>query len=145
MARGDMLGENLTFGASVEILNRPPYEAVSMTLDFSSAEANGKFKKDADTGELYVPAGMPIDKDGKPVEATPYTNVVGILLVNVYQHRPQGTIVTEGYINKARAEASIGTSYDASLISALVNAGCRIRIEGDEGDDVLIGKISSGE
>ncbi len=145
MARGDMLGENLTFGASVEILNRPPYRAVSMTIDFSEAAENGKFKKDADTGELYVPAGMPIDKKGKPVHETPYTDVVGILLVNVYQHRPQGAVVTEGYINKERAEASIGTSYASDLISALVNAGCRIRIEGDDDTDILIGTISSGE
>ena len=144
MARGDMLGENLTFGASTEILNRPPYKAVSMTIDFEGAEKGDTYKEDMGTGELYVPAGMPIDNKGKPQRST-FSNVVGILLTDVYKHRPQGTIVTEGYINKKRAEASIGTSYSASLISALVNAGCRIRIEGDADEDILIGNISSGE
>lgn len=129
MARGDMIGENLTFGASTEILNRPPYEAVSMTLDFSSAEANGKFKKDADTGELYVPAGMPIDKDGKPVETTPFKDAVGILLVNVYQRRPQGTILTDAYINTKRAQENSGVTYDDDLVAVLNAAGCRIRFE----------------
>lgn len=143
MARGDMLGENLTFGASTEILNRPPYKAVSMTIDFDDASEND-FKKDADTGEFYAPAGIPVDKAGKP-KKTDFTDIVGILLVDVYQHRPQGTIVTEGYINKGRAEKSFGGTYDSKLAAALLNAGCRIRIEGDTDDDILIGKISSGE
>lgn len=147
MARGDMRVENATFGSGAEILNRPPFSGVSMTIDFDGATENAKYKADKGTGELYVPAGMPIGKDGKPVEATPFTGAVGILLVDVYQHRPQGTVVTEGYINVKRAKANSGVAYDAALVAAMVNAGNRIRFEEtDTGNDVLIGELSgSGE
>lgn len=36
MARGEMKIENAKFGAGAEILNRPPYDGVSMTIDFST-------------------------------------------------------------------------------------------------------------
>ena len=144
MARGDMSVQNATFGSGAEILNRPPFEGVSITIDFEGASANGDYKEDKASGEFYVPAGMPIGKDGKPHHET-FTDVVGILLTDVYQHRPQGTIVTEGYINKKRAEASFGGTYTSDIIASLVNAGCRIRIEGDTDDELVVGKISAGE
>lgn len=34
MARGDMLVENTKFGTGAEILNRPPFKGVSMTIVF---------------------------------------------------------------------------------------------------------------
>lgn len=122
MARGDMKVENATFGSGVEILNRPPYEGVSMTIDFDGVSDK------ADNGEFVVKAGTPISKDGKAVKSG-FTDVVGILLVDVYEHRPQGTILTEAYVNTTRAQEHSGVTYDASLVSALVNAGCRIRFE----------------
>ena len=109
MARGDMLGENLTFGASTEILNRPPYEAVSMTIDFTNEGYT------TENGENVMKAGMPIDKDGKAVNTTPFTNAVGILLYDVYAHRPQGAVLKKAYINKTRAEANAGVEYDETL------------------------------
>ena len=145
MARGDMKVESAAFGGGAEIMNRPPKEAVSMTIDFGSASDGNGYKTDKWTGELYVPAGMPINNVGKPVKEKPYENVVGILFVDVYQHRPQGTIVTEGYINKKRAEASFGGTYTSGIIASLVNAGCRIRIEGDTDDELVVGNISVGE
>lgn len=141
MARGDMRVENATFGSGAEILNRPPFKGVSMTISFEGATVNGKYKADKGTGELYVPAGMPIDKDGNPVNET-FENTVGILLVDVYQHRPQGTVVTEGYINVKRAETNSGVTYDAKLVVAMLNAGNRIRFEEDDGTAVLFGDLS---
>ena len=49
MARGDMLVKNTTFGSGAEILNRPPYSGISMTIDFSGVSTT-----DDDTGEKVV-------------------------------------------------------------------------------------------
>lgn len=122
MARGDMLVENTKFGTGAEILNRPPFKGVSMTIDFSTIEAGSDGKK-------VVKAGTPIDKDGNPVKATPWADAVGILLVDVPESRPQGTILTEAYINVKRAQDHSGLTYDGALITAMNNAGNRIRFE----------------
>lgn len=123
MARGDMAVETVSFGTSAEILNRPKYEGVPMTIDFADVTA------DDTTGEMIVKAGTPIDKDGKPVEATPWTGAVGILLENVREERPQGTILTVAYINVKRAQKNSGLTYDGALVTAMNNAGNRIRFE----------------
>lgn len=107
--RGEMRVENAAFGSGTEILNRPPYEAVAMTIDFSSAVSGEDFKENPDTKELYVPAGMPINKNGVPQHET-VTNVVGILLYDVYQSNPQGAVLKKAYINEKRAKASSGVS-----------------------------------
>lgn len=122
MARGDMLVENTTFTTSAEILNRPKYEGVSMTIDFSDVTAG-------DDGIKVVKAGTPIGKDGKPVAATPWTGAVGILLMDVSEDRPQGIILTVAYINVKRAQKNSGLTYDGALITAMNNAGNRIRFE----------------
>lgn len=124
MARGDMLVENTTFGVGEEILNRPPFKGVSMTIDFSSVT-----ETDTQTGRKIVKAGTPIDKDGKPVTATPWTGAVGILLVDALESRPQGTILTEAYVHSGRAQANSGLTYDGALVNAMNNAGNRIRFE----------------
>lgn len=124
MARGDMLVENTTFGTGAEILNRPPFKGVSMTIDFTSVT-----EMDTQTGRKIVKAGTPIDKDGKPVAATPWTGAVGILLVDVLESRPQGTILTEAYVHSGRAQENSGLTYDGALVTAMVNAGNRIRFE----------------
>lgn len=124
MARGDMLVKTETAGTGVEILNREPFRGVSMTIDFS-----GEYKTDSQTGEKVVKAGTPIDKDGKAVTSSPWDGAVGILLVDVRESRPQGTILTEAYINTTRAEANSELTYDGELVKAMNNAGNRIRFE----------------
>lgn len=124
MARGDMLVENTTFGTGAEILNRPPFKGVSMTIDFSLVTDT-----DSQTGKKIVKAGTPIDKDGNPVVATPWTGAVGILLVDVLESRPQGTILTEAYVHTGRAQENSGLTYDGALVTAMNNAGNRIRFE----------------
>lgn len=124
MARGDMLVENTTFGTGAEILNRPHFKGVSMTIDFTSVT-----ETDTQTGRKIVKAGTPIDKDGKQVTATPWTGAVGILLVDVLESRPQGTILTEAYVHSGRAQENSGLTYDGALVTAMVNAGNRIRFE----------------
>lgn len=122
MARGDMAVETASFGAGAEILNRPPFKGVPMTIDFSTTTAG-------DDGKKVVKAGTPIDKDGKPVKATPWTGAVGILLVDVLEGRPQGTILTEAYVHTGRAQKNSGLTYDGALVTAMNNAGNRIRFE----------------
>lgn len=123
MARGDMKVEKTSFGTGAEILNRPPFKGVSMTIDFSTTTA------DTATGKKVVKAGTPIDKDGKPIKATPWTGAVGILLVDVAEERPIGTILTEAYVHTGRAQKNSGLTYDGTLVTAMNNAGNRIRLE----------------
>lgn len=123
MARGDMKVANAVFGAGNEILNRPPFKGVPMTIDFTSVVETD------DTGEKVVRAGSPIDKNGNPILTTPFTNAVGILLVDVYESNPQGTILTEAYIHTTRAQDNSDVTYDSTLVTAMVNAGNRIRFE----------------
>lgn len=124
MARGDMGYKSVDIGLGVEILNRTKFEGVSMTIDFTSNTST-----DTETNEKVVKAGTPIDKDGKVVASTPWTGSVGILLDDVYESRPQGTIIKRGYINTGRAQTNSGKTYDAALVAALVNAGCNIIFE----------------
>lgn len=124
MARGDMGYNSVDVGFGVEILNRTKFEGVSMTIDFTSNTST-----DAETGEKMVKAGTPIDKDGKAIAATPWTGAVGILLDDVYESRPQGTILKRAYINTGRAQTNSGKTYDAALAAALINAGCNIIFE----------------
>lgn len=123
MARGDMLGETIKFGFGVEILNRPNFTGVPMTIDFSNVtetESNGK---------KVVKAGTPISGVGIPVTTTPWTGATGILLVDVYEDRPQGTLLTEAYIHTERAQTNSGLTYDSALVTVMNNAGNRIRFE----------------
>lgn len=123
MARGSMTVETTAFGTGAEILNRPPFKGVSMTIDFTD------ITEDEATGKKIVKAGTPINKDGVPVSATPWTGAVGILLVDVREERPQGTILTEAYVHTGRAQKNSGLTYDGALVTAMNNAGNRIRFE----------------
>lgn len=123
MARGSMAVETTVFGTGAEILNRPPFKGVSMTIDFTDVT------EDEETGKKIVKAGTPINKDGVPVSATPWTGAVGILLVDVREERPQGTILTEAYVHTGRAQKNSGLTYDDALVTAMNNAGNRIRFE----------------
>lgn len=121
MARGDMAVKNVSV-SQVEILNRKEFEGVPMTLDFTNVSADA-------AGEYVVKAGTPINKDGVPVSATPWTGAVGVLLHDVYKDRPQGTILKKAYINTDRAEANSGLTYDLALMTAVNGVGCRIVLE----------------
>lgn len=132
MARGDMAVETATFGAGAEILNRPPYEAVPMTIDFASVtDTDG-------TGKKIVKAGTPIDKDGVPVTATPWTGAVGILFLDTREDRPQGQILTKAYINVTRAHANSGLTYDAALVNAMINAKKDVQFE----EPIIVGTLA---
>ena len=123
MARdGKMLFENKTI-ANYEILNRSEFEGVAMTIDFT-----GVVTADAD-GDIYIPAGTPVSKLGAPITATPWTGAIGVLLHDVYQTRPQGTVLKKAYINVTRAQAHSGLTYDAKITTETAKSGARIVLE----------------
>lgn len=136
MARGDMKVVTNKITPRVEILNRIPFEGVPMTIDFTS-----NYSTDSETGEKYMPAGMPIDSAGKAAKTTPFTGAVGILLHDVYEERPQGTILKKAYIHTKRAQDNSGCTYDAALVATLINAGCRIVFE----EPAVVGTIPATE
>lgn len=123
MARGDMRIDTLKVGAEEEILNRKEFQAVANTVDFSSVSDI------ADNGLKIVKAGTPVDKDGNPIEETPWANAYGILLHDVYEDRPQSAVLKQAYIHTGRAQKHSGLTYDAALVSALNLTGCRIVFE----------------
>lgn len=124
MARGDMLVKEITFGGNVDILNRPTYDAVPMTLNFTGVSATT-----AD-GRKVIKAGTPINGSGVPITATPWTGAVGILLVDVTEDYPTGAVIKgNAYVNVTKAQSNSGLTYDAALVNALINSGCSITFE----------------
>ena len=101
--------ESTTFAGDVEILKRIPFEGIPMTLDFTSVVATVNGKK-------VVKAGTPIGASGT-VDNT--GTVVGILLRDVFEDRPQGTLLKKAYINEDVAEAHSGVTYDNAVKAAL--------------------------
>ena len=102
--------EQTEYVGDVQILKRKPFEAIPMTLDFTSVVtklANGK---------KVVKAGTPIGATGvKDNTAT----VVGILLHDVTEDRPQGTLLKKAYIDTAVAQAHSGVEIAAAVKTAL--------------------------
>lgn len=102
--------EQTTHLGDVQILKRKPFEGIAKTLDFSGVTeklANGK---------KVVKAGTPIGSAGV-VDNT--ATVVGILLHDVVEDRPQGTLLKKAYINTAVAEEHSGLVYDEAVKTAL--------------------------
>ena len=102
--------EQTEYVGDVQILNRKPFEAIPMTLDFTSVVtklANGK---------KVVKAGTPIGATGT-VDNT--ATVVGILLHDVTEDRPQGTLLKKAYINTAVAQEHSGVTIEAAVKTAL--------------------------
>ena len=102
--------EQTEYVGDVQILNRKPFEAIPMTLDFSSVSdklANGK---------KVVKAGTPIGSAGV-LDNT--GTVVGILLHDVTEDRPQGTLLKKAYIKTEVAKTHSGVTIDQAVKTAL--------------------------
>ena len=102
--------EQTKYVGDVQILKRKPFEAIPMTLDFSSVVtklANGK---------KVVKAGTPIGATGT-VDNT--ATVVGILLHDVTEDRPQGTLLKKAYIDTAVAQEHSGVTIETAVKTAL--------------------------
>lgn len=102
--------EQTEYVGDVQILNRKPFEAIPMTLDFTSVNTK------LDNGKKVVKAGTPIGATGT-VDNT--ATVVGILLHDVTEDRPQGTLLKKAYINTEVAKAHSGVTIEAAVKTAL--------------------------
>ena len=106
----NMLFEQTQYTGDVQILKRKPFEGIAMTLDFSAVADT------TDSGKKVVKAGTPIGATGI-VDNT--ATVVGILLHDVVEERPQGTLLKKAYINTAVAEAHSGVEIAEAVKTAL--------------------------
>ncbi|MBO4973438.1 MAG: hypothetical protein J6D17_01495 [Bacteroides sp.] len=106
MALANMSFSQRVVENSVEILFNSEYVGRALTLD-SAAFTDGVCK-----------AGTPIAANGTVAnDAT----AVGILLVDVHEERPQGTVVIGGYIHTARAAKHSGVTVAEAARAALKN------------------------
>lgn len=96
--------EKITLDGDVQILKRPPFEGIPITLDFSEVSGG------------VVKAGTPISAAGVAANTS---SAIGILLFDVTEDRPQGTILKKAYINTAVAEEHAGITYDSAVKAAL--------------------------
>lgn len=92
------------------ILKRKPFEGIAMTLDFASVTDT------LSNGKKVVKAGTPIGATGVVDNSA---TVAGILLHDVTEDRPQGTILKKAYINTVIAENHSGVTYDSAVKTAL--------------------------
>lgn len=102
--------EQTEYLGDVQILKRKPFEGIPMTLDFASVSET------LSNGKKVVKAGTPIGATGV---ADNTATVVGILLHDVSEDRPQGTLLKKAYINTAVAETHCGVTYDDAVKTAL--------------------------
>lgn len=107
----NMQFEKVTYSGDVEILKRPPFEGIPITLNFASVTAT-----DPATGKKIVKAGSPISAAGVAANTS---SAVGILLHDVIEDRPQGTVLKKAYLNTAVAQAHCGVTYSADVKAAL--------------------------
>lgn len=109
MAKADMAFTRRAVAGDVEILFNSEYVGRAVTLDTMAFE------------EGVCKAGSPIDKDGKKLDGETATNILGILLHDVYEERPQATVVMGGYINTAVAQEHSGVTIGDEQKTALNN------------------------
>lgn len=106
----NMQFEQTSYAGDVQILKRKPFEAIPMTLDFKNVTST------TDNGKKIVKAGTPIGASGT---ADNTATVVGILLHDVLEERPQGTLLKKAYINTVVAQKHSGVTIAAAVKTAL--------------------------
>lgn len=104
MATQEMKVSASTVADEVQILKRPGFEAIPITLD-STAFTNGVCKAGAPIG-----AGGVIKND---------KNCIGILKEDVYEDRPQGTILKKAYVRNDVITSHYGTAISDTAKAAL--------------------------
>ncbi len=105
MAKGSMKNTLETVSGSVEILYKSHYEGEAVTLD-EAAFTGGVCK-----------AGTPMTRLG--TKAAGADDAFGVLLSDVYEDRPQGTVVYMGTINESAASTHSGVTIDAAMKAAM--------------------------
>lgn len=101
--------EQTAYAGDIQILKRKPFEGIAMTLNFTSVT-------DKVNGKKVVKAGTPIGATGV---ADNTATVVGILLHDVSEDRPQGTLLKKAYINEDVAKTHSGVTISSDAKAAL--------------------------
>lgn len=94
---------------AAEILKNDHYVGTPITLNFTAVTADAN-------GQKVVKAGTPISASGVSDNTA---TAIGILLKDVYSTNPNGTIVTHGFIDTAKAQAHSGVTIAAVVKTAL--------------------------
>lgn len=116
---GNMKVSKAVISAGTEILNRPIYEGVPMTLD------------DTAFTEDVVKAGTLIKEDGTLYSGS--GDPFGIVLSDVYKDRPQATLLKKAYVNLKRIKKSVGDSNYSTMYSDISTLKTKLpRIEFEE-------------
>ena len=106
MAQASMAYKHMAASATPEILWNGEYVGSAVTLD-TAAFSNGICK-----------AGTPVSNAGAIANTA---SAMGVLLHDVYEDRPQGTVVIGGYINTAVAQEHSGVTITEEAKSAMKN------------------------
>lgn len=106
MARASMGYTRTVVGMSPEILYNSEYVGDAITLDTTAFTAG------------VCKAGSPITKNGTVSNTS---SAIGLLLYDVYEDRPQGTVVIGGYINTEKAQEHSGVTVDEEAKTAMKN------------------------
>lgn len=114
MAKAPMQTTGQVVSTGVEILYKSHYEGEAITLD-TTAFTNGVCK----AGTPMTIAGKKATTTAGTSGAADTTDAFGILLSDVYEGRPQGTVVYMGTINEAVAKANSGVTIDAATKTAM--------------------------
>ena len=110
--------ERKTILGDVNILKNDHYAGRPLTVDFTGIT------------EGAVAAGTPMAANGTVATTTEgVSNVVGVLLSDVYADRPIGTIVVHGFIDVQAAEGHSHVTIDDATKAALPMIAF---LEGDE-------------
>lgn len=107
MAKAPMKTTAEVVSGSVEILYKSDYEAEAITLD-TAAFTNGVCK-----------AGTPMTRNG--TVAAGAEDVFGVLMKDVFEPRPQGSVVYFGTINTDVAKKHSGIEIDSAMQAAMKN------------------------
>ena len=102
-----------SINSEIEILANDHYVAVPVTLDFTNVAAT-------ENGVKVVKSGTPIESGASGWVASNDSNATRILYGNVYADRPIGSALVHGFVNKAKAEAASGLTYDAGVSIAQI-------------------------
>lgn len=106
MALANMAVKHSTVTTDPEILYNARYTGRALTLD-EAAFTEGVCK-----------AGTPIDEGGVVANNG---NAIGVLLHDVFEERPQATIVIGGYIHTKRAQDHSGVTIGTEAKAAMKN------------------------
>lgn len=100
------MGFEVAASTGVEILYYSNYTGKAITLDSAAFT------------EEICKAGTPIGADGTIANSA---SALGVLLHDVHQMRPQGTVVIGGYINTAAAQKHSGVTIAEEAKTAMKN------------------------